>query len=67
LTDEPPREEVWAMIHRQSRDGRHRNMLQRIEQTADALNPFLLVIVIGLAILDVSVFAALELHRLSVR
>ncbi len=55
------------MIHRQSRDGRHRNMLQRVEHAAYALNPFLLVIVIGLAILDVSVFAALELHRLSVR
>ena len=55
------------MIHHGSHDGgRLRDMLQRIERAADALNPFLVVIIIGLAILDASVFAALELHRLSV-
>jgi hypothetical protein len=55
------------MLHRQSHDGhRFREMLQRIGRAADHLNPFLMVIVIGLAILDVSVFAALELHQLCV-
>jgi hypothetical protein len=47
--------------------GRLREMPRRIEQTADELNPFLLVIVIGLAILDCTVLAALELPRLSLR
>jgi hypothetical protein len=56
------------MIHRQSHDGhRLRDMWQRVERTADVLNPFLVVIVIGLALLDVSVFAALEWPRLPVR
>jgi hypothetical protein len=41
--------------------------LQRIERAADALNPFLVVIVIGLAMLDISVFAALEWPRLPLR
>jgi len=56
------------MIHRQWHDGhRLRDMLQRIERVADILNPFLAVIVIGLALLDASVFAALEWPRLPVR
>jgi hypothetical protein len=55
------------MIHRQSHDGhRLRDMLQRVERAADVLNPFLVVIVIGLAVLDVSVFAALQWLRLPV-
>jgi hypothetical protein len=56
------------MIHRHSHD-RHRlrDVLQRTECAADALSPFLVVIVIGLALLDISVFAALEWPRLSVR
>jgi hypothetical protein len=55
------------MIHRQSHDGhRLRDMLQRVERAADVLNPFLVVIVIGLAVLDASVFAALEWPRLPV-
>ena len=55
------------MIHHRSHDGhRFREMLQRIERAADHLNPFLMVIVIGLAILDASIFAALELHQLCV-
>jgi hypothetical protein len=56
------------MVPRQSHDGhRLRDMLQRIERAADILNPFLVVIVIGLAMLDISVFAALVWPRLPVR
>jgi hypothetical protein len=56
------------MIHRHSHDGhRLRDVLQRIESAADALNPFLVVIVVGLSLLDISVFAAFEWPRLPVR
>ncbi|HEU0216978.1 MAG TPA: hypothetical protein VFQ90_09975 [Stellaceae bacterium] len=55
------------MIHRQSHDGhRLRDLVRRIERAADAVNPFLVVIAIGLAMLDISVFAALEWPRLPV-
>jgi hypothetical protein len=39
-------------------------LLRRLDAAAENLNPFLIVIVIGLAILDLSVFAALELRNL---
>jgi len=38
--------------------------LRRLENAAERLNPILLLIVIGLVILDLSVFAAIELSRL---
>jgi len=55
------------MIHRQSHEGhRLRDMVRRVDRAAEALIPFLVVIVIGLALLDASVFAALEWPRLPV-
>jgi hypothetical protein len=39
----------------------------RLERAAGDINPFLIVIVIGLAILVLSVFMALELPRLPLR
>ncbi|HXP06438.1 MAG TPA: hypothetical protein VN808_20155 [Stellaceae bacterium] len=41
--------------------------LRRLERVAEELNPVLIVIVIGLALLDFSVFAALELRNLPLR
>jgi hypothetical protein len=40
------------------------DFLSRLDRSAENLNPILLLVVIGLAILDLSVFAALELSRL---
>ena len=48
-------------------DGWQRQILHRFERSSEDLNPILLLIVIGLAILDFSVFAALELSRLPLR
>ena len=42
-------------------------VLRRLDRVAENLNPVLIVIVIGLAILDFSVFAALELRQLPLR
>jgi hypothetical protein len=39
-------------------------MLRRLERAAENLNPILIIIVIGLVIMDLSVFAALELRQL---
>jgi hypothetical protein len=51
-----------VVTHRDTHAGnRLRHILQRLERTADDLNPVLVVVVIGLALLDLSVFAALEL------
>jgi hypothetical protein len=41
--------------------------LSRLDAAAENLNPFLIVIVIGLALLNFSVFAALELRNLPLR
>ncbi len=42
-------------------------LLRRLDDAAEHLNPILIVIVIGLAILNFSVFAALELRNLPLR
>jgi hypothetical protein len=39
-------------------------LLRRLDRAAENLNPLLLIIVVGLIILNLSVFAALELSRL---
>ncbi|HEV2189076.1 MAG TPA: hypothetical protein VGR70_17835 [Stellaceae bacterium] len=41
--------------------------LRRLDRMAENLNPVLIAIIIGLTILDVSVFAALELRKLPLR
>ena len=41
--------------------------LRRLEDAAENLNPILIVIIIGLGILNFSVFAALELRNLPLR
>ena len=43
---------------------RREPVLRRIERAAQELNPFLLLIVIGLAILDGSVYMALRLAQM---
>ena len=43
---------------------RHRATLRRLDRAAKRLNPLLAMIVIGLALLDISCYAALELGRL---
>jgi hypothetical protein len=48
-----------------SRGERRRGeILRRLDRAAESLNPILLVMIMGLVILDLSVFAALELSRL---
>lgn len=42
-------------------------LLRRLDVAAENLNPILIVIVIGLAILDFSVFAARELRNVPLR
>jgi hypothetical protein len=42
-------------------------VLRRLDRVAENLNPVLIVIIIGLTILDFSVFAALELRKLPLR
>ena len=44
---------------------RRRALLVRLDRSARDLNPLLLVIALGLAVLDISCFAALKLHRFS--
>jgi hypothetical protein len=39
-------------------------LLRRLDRVAEDINPVLMVLIIGLAILDLSVFAALELRNL---
>jgi hypothetical protein len=46
---------------------RHEPILRRLERAADELNPFLIVIVIGLSLLDFSVFTALWVAQLPLR
>jgi hypothetical protein len=48
-------------------DRRGEAILRRLDRVAGDLNPILLATTIGLAILDFSVFAALELSRLPLR
>ena len=45
---------------------RCRSILRRVEEAAALLNPFLLIVVAMLVILDVSCYAALRLSRLQV-
>lgn len=42
-------------------------LLRRLDDAAENLNPVLLLIIIGLVILNFSVFAALELRQLPLR
>ena len=42
-------------------------VLRRLDRVAENLNPVLIAIIIGLTILDLSVFAALELRQLPLR
>ncbi len=42
-------------------------LLRRLDDAAEHLNPFLLLIIIGLGILNFAVFAALELRNLPLR
>ena len=60
LTDEPPREEVWAMIHRQSRawPAPEHAAADRRRDGRCPPTRFCWSSLVGLAILDVSVFAA---------
>lgn len=39
-------------------------LLRRLDRAAENLNPILLIIVVGLVILNLSIFVALELSRL---
>jgi hypothetical protein len=43
-----------------------RSILRRIEEAAALLNPFLMIVAVMLAILDMSCYAALQLSRLQV-
>jgi hypothetical protein len=42
-------------------------LLRRLDRIAEDINPVLIALIIGLAILDLSVFAALELRNLPLR
>lgn len=54
-----------TMRREPTRGARRRGEIMRqLDRTAESLNPILLVIVIGLIILNLSAFAALELPRL---
>jgi hypothetical protein len=55
-----------STVRRESARGERRlgEILRQLDRAAESLNPILLVIVIGLVILDLSVFTALELPRL---
>jgi hypothetical protein len=48
-------------------DRRQGPFLHRLERASKDLNPILIVIIIGLTILNLSVFAALRLSRLQLR
>jgi hypothetical protein len=50
--------------HRRATEHRLADFLNRLDRSAENLNPVLLIVVIGLVILDLSVFAALALSRL---
>ena len=57
------------MIRRLSPRGRDRirPLLRRLERAVDGLNAILVVVALGLALLDLSVAAALELPHLPLR
>ena len=42
-------------------------LLRRLDHAAEQLNPILLLIIVGLGILNFSVFAALEIRKLPLR
>jgi hypothetical protein len=41
----------------------HEPLLRRLEQAAEKMNPFLILLVAGLAVLNFSVYMALQLPR----
>ena len=45
----------------------HEPFLRRLEQAAEKMNPFLIVLVAGLAVLNFSVYISLQLPRLPVK
>ena len=49
------------------RDARHEPILDRLDRVAENVNAYLILIIIGLALLDFTVFSALELPRLTLR
>ena len=58
------------MIKRREPSQQHRRpgaVVGRLDRVAKQLNPILIVIALGLAVLNVSVFAALRLSRLHLR
>jgi hypothetical protein len=55
--------EPTAMIGPHRAAERLRQLLSVLERRAEDVNPFLIVIIIGLAVLNASVFTALELSH----
>ena len=55
------------MLERPGLARRLEPMLRRLDRTAEAMNPFLLTVVIGLAVVNVSCYMALEIGRLHAR
>ena len=45
----------------------HEPLLRRLEQAAEKMNPFLILLAAGLAVLNFSVYMALQLPRLPVK
>jgi hypothetical protein len=45
----------------------HEPFLRRLEQAAEKMNPFLILLAAGLAVLNFSVYMALQLPRLPVK
>jgi hypothetical protein len=45
----------------------HEPLLRRLEQAAEKMNPFLILLVVGLAMLNFSVYISLQLPQLPVK
>jgi hypothetical protein len=53
---------MWQLSPRDDRS--HEPLMRRLDRAAGEVNPFLIVLVIGLAILDLTCFVALQVSEL---